>query len=230
MKTKLFPIAIALFSVSASLRADVSPGNFWHNPTFEAGVNLDLATGTPDFWNRGGNDGTIDQMSTANSVSHTHSLAIMDNGTSASGGLGFGEWYSDMALAGSANVGDTIGFHWHEIFNIDPGNEMRVTVRFLDINGNGPDNHFVVSGNSAGWTGSLATSPFVARNQQLVMPAGAVTLRIQLASGGPENGTGQYLIDDLSTFVVPEPSAIALLSVGGLAGLSMLRRGRKTAC
>jgi hypothetical protein len=218
MKTKLFPIAIALFFVSASLRADVPVGNFWHNPTFEAGTNLNLATGLPDFWNRGGSDGTVDQVSTANSVSPTHSLAVIDNS------LGYGEWYSDQALAGFANVGDILGFHWHEIYSIASGNEMRVDVRFLDAFGNGGDNNFVVSGNSAGWGGTLANSTFSVRNQQLVVPAGAVTLRIALASGGPENGTGQYIIDDLSARVVPEPSTIALLSVSGLVGLSVLRR------
>ena len=223
MKTKLFPIAIALFFVSPSLRADVTPGNFWHNPTFEVGTDLNLATGTPSFWNRGGSDGTIDQVTTANSVSPNHSLAIIDNS------LGFGEWYSDFTLAGSANVGDTIGFHWHEIYSIGSGNEMRVTVRFLNAFGAGPDNHFIVTGNSAGWAGSLDDSPFVARNEQLVMPPGAVTLRIQLASGGPESGLGQYIIDDLSAYVVPEPSTIALLSMGGLVGLSVLLRRRKIA-
>jgi len=224
MKAKLFPIAIALFFVSASLRADVPVGNFWHNPTFEAGVNLNLPTGTPDFWNRGGSDGTIDQVSTANSVSPTHSLAVIDNSTT-----GYGEWYSDQALAGSANVGDTINFHWHEIYSIGANNEMRVDVRFLDAFGNGGDNNFVVSGNSPGWAGTLATSAFDVRNQQLVVPAGAVTLRIQLTSGGPELGTGQYIIDDLAAYVVPEPSTVALLSVGGLVGLSVLLRRRQIA-
>jgi hypothetical protein len=219
MKTKLFPIAIALCFASASLRADVPAGNFWINPTFESGVNLGLPTGTPDNWNRGGSDGTIDQVSTANSVSPTHSLAVIDNSTT-----GYGEWYSDVAIAGVANPGNTIALHWHEIYSIDSGNEMRVDVRFLDAFGSGGDNNFVVSGNSPGWVSTLANSPFSVRNQQLVVPAGTVTMRIQLTSGGPASGTGQYIIDDLSARVVPEPSTIALLSVSGLVGLSVLRR------
>lgn len=218
MNPKSFSIALGLFFVSASLRAAVIVGNFWPNPTFESGTDLDLPTGTPDFWNRGGSDGTIDQVSTANAVSATHSLAVIDNSN------GFGEWFSDFTLAGSASVGDTLGLHWHEIYSIAPGNEMRVTVRFLDASGNGPDNHFVVTGDSPGWGGTLATSTFVERNEGLVVTPDAVTLRIQLASGGPESGTGQFILDDLSVYVVPEPSTITQLSAAGLIGLSLLRR------
>lgn len=226
IKTKLVPIAMAWCLASTSVRAGVPAGNFWINPTFEA-----LTAGTPDNWNRGGSDVTIDQVSTANSVSATHSLAVIDPGP------GFGEWYSDTPLAGSAVAGNIIGLHWHEMFNIASGNEMRVTVRFLDGGGGGPnsgDHHFVVSGNSSGWNTTAGNSTFSVRNElfggnagvlgALVVPADAVYLRIQLASGGPENLGGQYLIDDLSAFVVPEPSSLALVSLAGLAGLSGLRR------
>jgi len=59
MKTKLFPIGIALLFVSASLQAQLLPGNFWPNSTFEA-----LTGGLPDFWRQGGSDIGIDQVST----------------------------------------------------------------------------------------------------------------------------------------------------------------------
>jgi PEP-CTERM motif len=216
MKTKLvlFSIGISLLFVSASLRAQIPAGNFWINPTFES-----LTAGVPDNWNLGGSDVTIDQVSTANWVSPTHSLAVIDNSTT-----GYGEWYSDVSLTGVASPGDTIAFQWSEIYNIDPLNEMRVDVRFLDMFGSGGDNNFVVSGNSPGWVSTLGDSTFDVRNQTLVVPAGAVTMRIQLTSGGPESGTGQYIIDNLSASVVPEPSTIALLSVSGLVGLSGLLR------
>jgi hypothetical protein len=221
MKSKLllFPIVIGLLFVPASLRAQLLPGNFWVNSTFES-----LTAGVPDNWNLGGSDGTIDQVSTANSVSPTHSLAVIDNSIT-----GYGEWYSDVSLSGNANPGATIAIRWSEIYNIDPGNEMRVDVRFLDIFGNGGDNNFVVSGNSPGWVSTLGNSTFDVRNQQLVVPAGAVTMRIQLTSGGPASGTGQYIIDDLSVNAVPEPSTIALLSVSGLVGMSVLLRRRQVA-
>jgi hypothetical protein len=41
------------------VRADILPNNFWVNPTFELGSNLDQTDGTVSNWNRGGNDGTI---------------------------------------------------------------------------------------------------------------------------------------------------------------------------
>jgi hypothetical protein len=226
MKTKLFCIAFPLLFVSASLRAGIPAGNFWHNPTFES-----LTAGMPDGWNYGGSDyglppgtGTFDLVTTLNSVSPTHSLAVIDNSTT-----GYGEWYSDEALAGNANAGDTIAFQWSEIYSCPTSgataNEMRVHVAFFDGFGGGlGDNNFVVSGNSPGWNTTLANSTFDVKNEQLVVPAGAVTMRILLTSGGPASGTGEYIIDDLSAVVVPEPSTIALLSVCGLVGLTVLRR------
>jgi len=222
MKTKLFLIASALFFVSASLRAGVSAGNFWPNPTFETGTGTS-PTGTPDFWNRGGADGSILHWSTANSVSATHSLAVIKPVAGP-----YGEWYMDLPLAGFANPGDFIGLHWHEMYNIS-GGEMRLTVRFLDGGGGGPnsgDHHFVVTGNSAGWNTTVANSAFSVRSE-LGLPAvfaDTVYLRIQLVSGGGDSTIGSYLIDDLSVYVVPEPSTFALLCVSGLVGLSVLRR------
>ncbi len=217
MKTKPFLTIISLIFVSTSLRADVAADNFWPNPTFELGIDLDMATGTPDFWNRGGADGSILQSSTENAVSPTHSLAINKPFAGP-----YGEWYSDLPLIGLAGFGDTVSLHWHEIYSIS-GGEMRLTVRFLDGAGNGPDNHFVVSGDSSGWLGSATDSTFTVRDEQLVINTlDAVTMRIQLVSGGGDSTTGIYLIDDL--VVVPEPSSMAMLSMGGL-GL-MRRRGK----
>jgi len=236
MKTKLILLAIPLCFLPASLRADIHAGNFWPNPTFESGVNPTLPTGTPDFWNRGGSDGTILQWSTANSVSPTHSLAINKPVAGP-----YGEWYEDVAIAGFASTGSVLGFHWHDLYSIGSADtnhgEMRLTVRLLDGGGGGPnsgDHHFVVSGNSAGWNTTVANSAFSVRNEinggnagllgPIVVAPDTVYLRIQLVSGGGDNTIGNYLIDDLSVYVVPEPSAIALLSVAGLVALVVVRR------
>ena len=221
LKTKLFPLAIALSLTTASLQASVPGGNFWVNPTFEIGTDLHLATGTPDNWNRGGADGSILQVSTANSVSSSHSLGVVKPVAGP-----YGEWYSDVSIFGIAGFGDTVNMHWHEMFNIS-GGEMRVTVRFLDGGGNGPDNHFVVTGDSSGWLGSAAGSLFSERNESLLVnQPGAVTMRIQLVSGGGDSTIGTYLIDDLSVSQVPEPTSIAMLGMAGLVGLNAVRRRR----
>src|SRR5207247_370858 len=118
-------LSLMLLIVSVS-RADVPANNFWHNPTFEAGEGLNLPTGTPTNWNRGGNNAAICQVTTNNSVSATHSLAVNDTDAA-----GYGEWYSDLDLAGLAAAGDDLDLHWHEIFNIS-GGEMRLTLLFFD--------------------------------------------------------------------------------------------------
>lgn len=237
MKTKSLPIIIALCFAGASVRADVPPGNFWINPTFESGLGnvTNPPAGTPDNWSRGGADGSILQWSTANSVSATHSLSVIKPVAGA-----YGEWYSDVPIAGFAQAGDQLALHWHEIYNIS-GGEMRLTVRLLDGGGGGPnsgDHHFVVSGNSAGWVSTLANSSFTVRNElnggnagvpgPIVVAADTVYLRIQLVSGGPDSTIGSYLIDDLSVSVVPEPSSIAMLGMAGLIGLNSIRRRRMT--
>ena len=67
--------------------------NFWPNPRFEIGANLDQTDGTPAGWVRNGGDPTICQVITNNFTSPTHALAVIDNGTN------YGEWDADLALS-----------------------------------------------------------------------------------------------------------------------------------
>ena len=173
-------------------------GNFWINSTFEAGSNLDQTNGIPDNWNQGGSDVTIDQVTTNNSVSPTHALAVVDNSAA-----GYGEWYSDVSLSGHANPGDLLDVSWFEMYGITNGN-MRVTVGFRTAaDAFISETAFNVSGNSAGWLGTIAGSPFVARQQEVTVPAGAGKIRVQLTSGGPAATVGVMVIDDLSVTLHP---------------------------
>src|SRR5688572_11929371 len=138
MKHFYFLCVGLLAGAGALTRAEVPAANIWPNATFEAGENLVLVTGTPTGWNRGGSNPAICQVSSENSVSASHSLALNDATT------GYGEWYSDLELAGLAAAGDDLDLHWHEMFNVT-GGEMRLTLTFFNASGAIGDRHFVAT-------------------------------------------------------------------------------------
>ncbi len=193
----------ALLIVTSPARADLLPNNFWVNSTFESGANLNQTTGTPSNWTRDGSDTTICQVITDNSVSSSHSLAVIDNNAS------FGEWRSDVSLLGNATNGDVLNIQWYEMYNLSAP-EMRLTVQFFNAASNVlGETHLTTSGtSSAGWMGTIASSTFTKRNAALAVPAGAVTMRCALASGGFPGIKGVMVIDDLS---VANQSAPTLL-------------------
>jgi hypothetical protein len=173
----------------------VLAGNFFPNPTFELGVSLDNPTlGIPSGgWNRGGSSSTIDQMSTTNSESPTHSLALVDTDPN-----NYGEWYTFFSLSGLVADNDAVDIQWFQLYNITNG-AMRLSFAFLDSGGNtlfGIDNN--VTGLSTNWTGDITTSPFQQQDQRYLVPVGTTQLRVNLASGGAASVVGTMLIDDLS--------------------------------
>jgi hypothetical protein len=96
-------------------------GNFWANSTFELGSNLDQSDGTPANWNRGGSDGSIDQVTT-NSFKEPHPCP----GGRGSSDSGYGEWYSRLWRPRQLA---TCWMSVVEIYGITNG-QMRVTVGF----------------------------------------------------------------------------------------------------
>src|SRR5258705_13023328 len=112
VRVPLFCIT-ALLIVTSPARADLLPNNFWVNSTFESGTNLDQTNGTPANWTRGGGDTNICQVTTNNSVSPSHSLAVIDN--NANTVTGWGEWRSDVSLIGNATNGQALNIQWFEI-------------------------------------------------------------------------------------------------------------------
>src|SRR6266446_5936177 len=216
IRVELFCIT-ALLAVTSPARADLLANNFWVNSTFESGSNLDQTNGTPSNWIRGGDDTNICQVITNKSVSPSHSLAVIDiDGF-------FGEWYSDVTLSGNATNGDTLNIQWYEMWNLPdgpgPGIEMRLTVQFLDTtNGIVGEIHFVTPSTtnaSPGWMGTIASSTFTKRNGTATVPAGAVTMRCSLVSGGSEAVTGIMVIDDLSVAVIPVATVVPSTILAG---------------
>lgn len=182
----------------------ILPGNFRPNATFEAGADLDNPSGEVDNWNRGGNDPSINQITSEVSISPSHALIVRDENAA-----GFGEWYSDLDLAGLAAAGDTLNLQWFEIFNIT-GGEMRLTSLFFDASDQVlGERHFTATGDSQGWQTSLANSTFSRRIETLTVPGDAVKWRLSLVSGGSEATTGIFVIDDLSAALAAAPQVLA---------------------
>ncbi len=206
---KIKPISLlAMLAVMSSVlvaKADYLPNNFWPNPGFEVGSNLDQTNGVPAGWIANGDDPTICQVTTNNSVSPTHALAVIDNE------FFYGEWDSALFnLAGHANPGDTLTAQWYQMYSVSAGGQMRVAVLFFDSNTNlVTANQYVVSGDSPGWNGSISSSTFTQTDQTIIVPVGATQMQISLVSGGSEATEGTMVIDDLSVAVQPNPQLLA---------------------
>ena len=123
------------FSVARAPVANLLVGNFWVNPSFELGTTSTRPPAPFQIGIAAAVTPTICQVITNNFTSATHALAVID--TNATGSV-YGEWYSDVSLAGNASPGDTLSIQWFEMYNLSAP-EMRLTVLFF----NGSD--------SAGW-------------------------------------------------------------------------------
>ena len=86
---------------------------------------------------------------------------------------------------------------------------MRVAVVFYDAGMNPISaGQFVVTGDSPGWNGTIASSTFTEVNQSLTVPIGAVTLNVGIVSGGSTATTGLLIVDDLYVARAPTPELL----------------------
>jgi hypothetical protein len=216
-------LTVALNSATAALPPTILPGNFFPNPTFEVGSLLDdPAAASPAGWTRGGSDSTFDQVTTSNSVSHTHSLSLVDNSP-----FTYGEWYQYLTLSGVStdDVLDVQFFRIYNTTNMDDftSGSMRLTFGFRTAGGVafGPEYNFEIGGQSPGWLGSVAASPFELITGRFLVPAGTGQLSVKFASGGPATVTGTMVIDDLSVRI-SKPIITSITASGGTNTITWL--------
>jgi signal transduction histidine kinase len=78
------------------------------------------------------------------------------------------------------------------------GGYMCLTVRFCDeAEDKIAEEAFNVSGESAGWNGSLKNSPLTHRRETLIVPPLASRLWVVISSAGPPSTVGIYVVDNL---------------------------------
>jgi signal transduction histidine kinase len=98
---------------------------------------------------------------------------------------------------------------------------MHVVLKFSDINKIPVSRaEFQSSGNLVGWTETMATSKLTLRTERVVVPERAAWMDIWIDSGGREEVTGVWLVDDLKVFKTQagEPSRQLLFEEGFEAG------------
>ena len=141
----------------------------------------------------------------------------------------YGEWYQYLTLSGVA-TDDVLDIQFFRIYNTTNSDEltsgsMRLTFGFRNAAGVsfGPEYNFETGGQSPGWLGSVAASPFERVSGRFVVPAGTAQLSAKFASGGSGAVTGTMVIDDLSVRVSKPVITNVTVDVSGtsLTWLSM---------
>ena len=96
---------------------------------------------------------------------------------------------------------------WH-----NGGDQMQLAVRFFNESKDQLNqNVFVVSGESAGWDGSLLTSPLTHRRETVVVPPEASRVMLVFSSAGPPSTLGIYVVANLVLSKSPGNSPASLL-------------------
>jgi len=125
-------------------------GDFFPNPTLRMvrSWTTPRLEFRPAAGSAGGSSSSIDQMSTNDSVSPTHSLALVDSDIN-----NYGEWYMFLNLAGLVTNNDAVDIQWFQVYSTTNGS-MRLSFAFLDSGNNtlfGIDNN--VTNQSVGLAG-----------------------------------------------------------------------------
>jgi len=213
--------------------------SYYNTPYYTPSVTGD-SNPRPVGWHRGGVDfGTTStpamlfynpaEGSTLNPSPSGYALEINDNDNS-----NYGEWFSDWnALPAAATGGTTVDvrFFW-EYTNLNstqrPSDQFRVSANFGDAVSNDtltPDpNNLGHSDFTLAAPGAADETSWTQVDELLTVPAGAVSMRITIDSGGSSQATGQLWVDDISVAAVPEPTSIGLLSAGALLLAKRRRR------
>jgi hypothetical protein len=174
-------IACVLLLSAAPLKADILPGNFLPNPSFEEDIDGD---GIPDGWLQGGNYPAGDLWDTSEPVTGTYHLTLLDEGDSS-----YTSWYTNVPIPeGTDEL--TLQWTWNYVFTSDnPGDEFRMTIAWRSEDIDIGYDHVVVREDEPN---------YVTERRDWIVPLDADALRLEFVTGGPQTETGVMRIDDVS--------------------------------
>lgn len=110
---------------------------------------------------------------------------------------GHAAWVSRPITLAKEVAGKSLRLNWVERYNIDKPGVMRVTVTFFDAS-NGLIKKATVSHIIRGKSPAWDEGGFSPAGKTVKVPVEAVSMRIQLVSGGAADVTGEVWIDDLT--------------------------------
>lgn len=212
MKTSKLHVLTAI--ITLSMAASAGAANLLVNPGFEDPVTVD---GPPfvGFWeafNNGAGSSSANSATLPRTGLQSLELSIVNTDNTFAGAF--------QDVTGLTAGLDYIFSGWHASLSspLDLTAEVRIEWR-----NSGSNTEISRTPNLT----PVPSSSYSFFDLTAAVPVGADTARlvyaIQTFTGGPSNN-GTVYVDDLSFAVVPEPSSLVLLGVGGLALVAMRRR------
>lgn len=150
----------------------------------------DFEKGTPPTgWRIFSADKVIPVVSSARAVSGTRSLALVDQDTA-----NYGAWGTDkIQLSDAVRKAGWIKVQAEVLYSVS--GQMRMTFVFFDAAGkNAGVKNIIFEGRSEGWE----QGSFQHISEKISVPAGVVSVRMSLVSGGAAGVVGEVYLDDLS--------------------------------
>ncbi|MFC1758378.1 hypothetical protein ACFL2H_06370 [Planctomycetota bacterium] len=197
----MLAVSVSLAAFPSAAIADILPGNFVPNPSFELDEDAD---GIPDGWLKGGNNPDGDLWETDNPVSGEYHLTLLDEDESS-----YTSWYATFPIPEDAIDAEELLMQWdwnYEIESENAGDEFRMSLAWRSEGSDIGFTHFVVKDDKP---------EYVTETLDLFVPIDADEIRLEFVTAGPQLEIGIMQIDDVS-IAIPGQAAAGDFNKDGL--------------